>query len=143
MKPRKKYRPDPSRKLENRFLRATEAANLEKWRKVHFQMMDGYQAGQHCDHMLKALADVIATAAKSMEGWDDPDDIGDVLVDAMDAIRIMAERGFAWNPEAMPLLKEATGYALQITNGMPVMEIARATHWTRQVQRQVLEESCT
>lgn len=139
---RKKYRPDPSRKLENRFLRATEAANLEKWRKAHFLMMDGYTAGQQCPHMLTALADVIVTAVKSMEGWDDPDDIGDVLVDAMDAIRVMSEQGFRWDVQAMPLLKEATGYALQITNGMPVMEIAKAAHWARQVQRQIAEESC-
>lgn len=142
MKSRKKYKPDPTRKLENKVLKAIEAANLEKWRKTHFAMMDGYTQGQQCPHMLTALADVIVTAVKSMEGWDDPDNIGDVLVDAMDALRVMAEHGFRWDVQAMPLLKEATGYALQITNGMPVMEIAKAAHWTRQVQRQIAEERC-
>lgn len=132
-KPRKKYRHDPGRKWEHPMLKKAEAAGLERWRVKHFELMDSYQEGEIRAQMIVTLADVIAPAIKSMEGWADPDDVGGVMVEAMDALMRMAKDGYRWAAEAVPLLKEATAYALQITNGMPVSEIAKAVFWARRV----------
>lgn len=132
-RPRKKYRHDPGKKWENPLCRQAEAAGMRRWQEKHFAMMDEYADGTEQAAMLVTLADVIAPAIKSMEGWDDPDNIGDVMCDAMDVLGQLAQDGFKWRASAMPLLKEATTIALQVTNGMPVVEIARACAWARQI----------
>ena len=61
------------------------------------------------------------------------DSIGDVMEEAMQTLQAMAQDGFQSHACAVPLLKEATAIALQVTNGMPVVEIARACAWARAV----------
>ena len=45
----------------------------------------------------------------------------------------MAKDGYRWDTSAVPLIKEATSCAIQITNGMPVSQIAKAVFWARQI----------
>ena len=138
-KPRKKYRPDPGRKWEHPLCKQAEAAGLERWKVKHFQMMDGYKDGEEVQRMLVTLADVIAPAIKSMEGWDDPDDIGGVMSDAMDRLLAMARNGYRWDSSHLAEIKNAVSCAIQVTNGMPVIETAKAVHWARQVTQQAME----
>lgn len=139
-KPRKKYKHNPGKKWDNPLCKQAEAAGLERWRIKHMAMLESYEQGQAVPQMLVTLADVIAPAIKSMEGWDDPDDIGGVMCDAMDAILNMSQDGYRWDKGALPLLKDAIGCAVQVTNGMPVIEIAKAVHWARQVNARVAAE---
>lgn len=132
-RPRKKYRHDPGKKWENPILRQAEAAGMRRWQDKHFAMMDAYENGTRQDAMIVTLSDIIVPAMKSMEGWADPDSIGDVMEEAMQTLQAMAQDGFQWHACAVPLLKEATAIALQVTNGMPVVEIARACAWARAV----------
>jgi len=139
-KPRKKYKHDPGRKYEHPALKRAEAAGLERWRVKHFELMDSYQEGEPRAQMIVTLADVIAPAIKSMEGWADPDDVGSVMVEAMDALMRMAKDGYRWDTSAVPLIKEATSCAIQITNGMPVSQIAKAVFWARQITAKTARE---
>lgn len=132
-RPRKKYRHDPGKKWENPLCRQAEAAGMQRWQDKHFAMMDAYEDGTRQDAMIVVLSDIIVPAMKAMEGWQDPDGVGDVMEEAMQALQGMAQDGFKWHACAVPLLKEATAIALQVTNGMPVVEIARACAWARAV----------
>lgn len=138
-KPRKKYRHDLGKKWEHPLCKQAEAAGLEKWKVKHFQMIDAYRDGEEVQRMLVTLADVIAPAIKSMEGWDDPDDIGGVMSEAMDSLLAMARNGYRWDTSQTALIKDAVSCAVQVTNGMPVLEIAKAVHWARQVTQQAME----
>ena len=128
-RPRKKYRHDPGKKWENPILRQAEAAGMKRWKETHFAMMDAYEEGSRQEPMIVTLSDIIVPVMKAMEGWQDPDGVGDVLTDAMDALRAMAEDRMSWNAGAVPLLKRAVSEALQVTNGMPVTTIAESTAW--------------
>lgn len=132
-RPRKKYRHDPGKKWENPILRQAEAAGMNRWKETHFAMMDGYENGSQQEPMIVTLSDIIVPVMKAMEGWDDPDGVGDVLADAMDALRAMAEDQMSWHACAVPLLKRAVSEALQVTNGMPVTTIAESTAWMRAI----------
>lgn len=138
-KPRKKYRHDPGKKWEHPLCKQAEAAGLEKWKVKHFQMIDAYRDGEEVQRMLVTLADVIAPAIKSMEGWDDPDDIGGVMAQAMDSLLAMARNGYRWDVSQTALIKDAVSCAVQVTNGMPVLQIAKAVHWARQVTQHAME----
>lgn len=133
MKRRKKYRHDPGKKWENPILRQAEAAGMKRWKETHFAMMDAYEEGSRQEPMIVTLSDIIVPVMKAMEGWDDPDGVGDVLTDAMDALRAMAEDRMSWHASAVPLLKRAVSEALQVTNGMPVSTIAESTAWMRAI----------
>lgn len=132
-RPRKKYRHDPGKKWENPILRQAEAAGMKRWKETHFAMMDAYENGSQQEPMIVTLSDIIVPVMKAMEGWQDPDGVGDVLADAMDALRTMAEDRMSWNAGAVPLLKRAVSEALQVTNGMPVTTIAESTAWMRAI----------
>lgn len=142
-KHRKKYRHDPGRKLEHPMLKKVEAANLERWRVEHVKMMDEQAHGTPWPDMIKTLADVICPAIKSMEGYEDPDNIGDVMVRGMEVLADMAKDGYRWDARQRNVLKEAVGYAVQVTNGMPVTHLAKAVFWSRQVAATALKESAT
>lgn len=133
MKRRKKYRHDPGKKWDNPILRQAEAAGMKRWKETHFAMMDAYENGSQQEPMIVTLSDIIVPVMKAMEGWSDPDGVGDVLADAMDALRAMAEDRMSWRASAVPLLKRAVSEALQVTNGMPVTTIAESTAWMRAI----------
>lgn len=132
-RPRKKYHHDPGKKWENPLCRQAEAAGMKRWKETHFAMMDSYESGTRQEPMIVTLSDIIVPVMKAMEGWQDPDGVGDVLTDAMDALRAMAEDRMSWNAGAVPLLKRAVSEALQVTNGMPVTTIAESTAWMRAI----------
>lgn len=133
MKPRKKYRHDPGRKYDNPLLRRVEANTLERWRVEHFKIIDGKQQGEDSRRLIEVLAEVIAPAIKSIEGFDDPDGVGDVMADAMMALAAMVNASNGWDVGQNDLIKEAIGYAIQVTNGVPVATLARCVLWTRSV----------
>lgn len=133
MKKRKKYRHDPGKKWEHPLLRQAEASGLAKWRDKHFAMMDEYKDGSRQDAMIQTLADTIAVAFKTMEDWDDPDQIGLILAESLGALAEMGDAGFAWRKADEPLLKEAVNIAIQVLNGMPVIHTAKAQAWARAV----------
>lgn len=132
-KPRKRYRHDPGKKYEHPLLRKAEAAGLAKWRSEHFAMMDSYEDCSVQKHMIVTLADTIAVAFKSMQDWDDPDQVGLVMAEAIGALAEMGEAGFTWRAADVPILKDAVNIATQVINGMPVLETAKAQAWAKTV----------
>lgn len=138
-KPRKKYRHDPGKKWEHPLCKKAEAAGLERWKVKHFEMIDGYRDGEEVRQMIVTLSDVITPAIKSMEGWEDPDDIGGVMVEAIGGLLAMSRNGYRWDVSQTSLIKDAVNCAIQVTNGMPVLHIAKAVHWSRQLAHKVLE----
>ena len=143
-KPRKKkYVHDAGRKWENPLCKKAEAAGLERWKVKHFEMMDEQAHGTPWPEMVSTLADVICPAIKSIEGWEDPDNIGDVMVAGMEVLANMAKDGYRWDATKRHILKDAVECAVQITNGMPVAHLAKAVHWARKFAANALKESAT
>lgn len=129
----KSYKHDPGRKYDNPLLRRVEANTLTKWQKAHFEIIDSKQDGDIATSLIGVLAEVIAPAIKSMDGFDDPDGVGDVMVDAMIALAEMSNNGGKWSVAHNNVIKDATNCAVQITNGMPVAHLAKAVLWSRAV----------
>lgn len=122
-RPRKKYRYDPGKKWENPLCRQAEAAGLAKWRDRHFAMMDSYEEGSMQRDMIVTLADTIMVAYQTMDGWDDPDSLAQVMKDALGELATMHG---CWRKSAEPLVKEAVNIAIQVLNGMPVINTYHA-----------------
>ena len=66
---------------------------------------------------------------KSIEGWDDPDGVGDVLVAAVEAAADVINDG-GWSAPALPIIMAGVKEACRLTNVMPVFNIAVAKQFT-------------
>ena len=129
------YKHDSARKYENPVLRALEAANLKRWKAQHFAMMDSYADGSEQMDMACILADCLATPLMALEnGWTVEDGLDDIMHRALAVLKAMSEDGFRWRTDQVPLLKEAVSIALDITNAMPVRDIAEASMKARAVR---------
>lgn len=135
-RPRKKYRHDPGKKWENPICRQAEAVGLAKWRDKHFAMMESYEDGSMQRDMIVTLADTIMVAHETMDGWEDPDGLAQVMRNAMGELATM--HGF-WRKSAEPLLREAVNIAIQVLNGMPVIN---TYHAQNQVSRMGIVAHC-
>lgn len=135
-RPRKKYRHDPGKKWENPLCRQAEAVGLAKWRDKHFAMMEIYEDGSMQRDMIVTLADTIMVAYKTMEGWEDPDGLAQVMADAIQALADMNQN---WRKSAEPLLREAVNISIQVLNGMPVIN---TYHAQNQVSRMGIVAHC-
>lgn len=134
-KRRKPHKRDAARKWENPLLKAIEADGLRRWKAQHFAMMDSYADGSEQMDMACILADCLATPLMALEdGWTVEDGLDDVMHRALAVLTAIAEDGFRWRADQVPLLKEAVSIALDITNVMPVRDIADATLKARAVR---------
>lgn len=135
-KRRKPHKRDAARKWENPVLRALEAANLKRWKALHFAMMDAYTDGSVQQDMACILADCIATPLMALEdGWTVEDGLDEVMHRALAVLTSIAEDGFRWRASEVPLLKDAVDIALDVTNAMPVRDIANAQAVARVVRQ--------
>ena len=130
-KPRKKYRPDHSthNKLDNPVAKAIERDKLLRWEKATFNYLSSLNDGQPCQQAMEQILQMICPAMKSIEGWDDPDGVGDVLVAAVEAAADAINDG-GWSTLALPIIMAGVKEACRLTNVMPVFNIAVAKQFT-------------
>ena len=86
--------------------------------------------------IIVTLADTIMVAHETMDGWEDPDGLAWVMGDAIQALADMQQH---WRKSAEPLLREAVNIAIQVLNGMPVIN---TYHAQNQVSRMGIVAHC-
>jgi hypothetical protein len=131
-KPRgKKYRKDHSvhNKLDNPVAKAVERDKLNRWEKATFNYLSSLNDGQPCKEPMEQILQMICPAMKSIEGWDDPDGVGDVLVAAVEVAADVINDG-GWSTPALPIIMAGVKEACRLTNVMPVFNIAIAKQFT-------------
>ena len=94
--------------------------------------------GEHIPSQMHGLAETLAIAIRSIEGWDDPDDIGGLMVDGIDTVRQMAEAGFLWRVQHAELVTQALDAAVQILCAQDPAEKLKAWAWAQGIERRVL-----
>lgn len=117
----------------NPVARAIERKRMETYRVQCTAELRALQHGQVDRSLLMGVAEAIAIAAKSIEGWDDPDEIGTVLVEAMEAIKYISGKDFAWELGACDLICEAFDASMQILSGQDPREKLKAWVWAQNI----------
>ena len=126
--------------MRNPVARAIERTKLRRYADQLAAELRAASEGAHMPSHLQGLAETLAIAIKSIEGWDDPDDIGGLMVDAIDAVRLMAEGGFLWRAERMQLVDQALDAAVQILCAQDPMAKLRAWSWAQGIEARVMRE---
>lgn len=113
--------------------RAANRARMERWLTRHVEAIEALATGDDCAHLLPGMLDELAIAARTMVGWDDPDNIGDVILVAVDAIQAMANSGGRWDAAHTAAVKDALQCAVQVNCRMPITSVANAALWARKL----------
>lgn len=115
--------------------RAIERAALNRHRISTLAEMRAMPDWAHCPSLLQGVAEAIACAIKTIEGFDDPDSLGDAMVDAMDVITDLAAQGQIWRTgKPADALINAFDIACLVLAGMPPEEKLKAWAWAQRVE---------
>ena len=142
-KPRKAYRPRPRNELvsNSRVSMAIDRTRIHRSKVAALIEMEMLNDWEHCPSLLQGAAEAIAMAIKTLEGKDDINDLGDVMLDALDAIVDLSNRGHIWRKgKAANAITLGFDVACQILAGMPPEEKLRAWVWTQSVDLRIRSE---
>ena len=117
----------------NPVARAIERKRMATYKTNCIAELRALAPGEEAPSLMMGVAEAIAIAAKSIEGWDDPDEIGSVLVEAMDAVKYMSGKQFAWEPGACDVICEAFDAAMQILSWQDPREKVKAWVWAQNI----------
>ena len=142
-KPRKKYRPrqrcelvsgNPvSMSIDRKRINGSRVSAL-----IEMEMLNDWE---HCPSLLQGAAEAIAMAIKTLEGKDDVNDLGDVMLDAIDSLVELSSQGHIWRKgKHADAITTGFDIACQILAGMPPEEKLQAWAWTRSVDLRIREE---
>lgn len=123
----------------NPVARSIERQRLKQWltrTSAELLMLD---EGEECGSVTRAAAEAIGCAIKAIEGFDDPEDVGGYLVDAMTDLTRIAQDGFLWKKEHAARIVEALDYSVQILCESDPRTKLRAWHWAQGIANRVLE----
>ena len=115
----------------NPVARSIEKARMRKWLLSIQTEMKLLQDGEPCRSLIACVTETLATAIKTLEGWNDPEALGDAMTDAIVACEYMAGLGYVWRAESSELLCDAVDYACQILAGMSPEDKRRAWAWAQ------------
>lgn len=130
-KPRKKYRPRHQMltTLDNPIATALERRDTQRWIGEMSSYLESLKDGQACRDAMEQVLGFVCPAMKSIEGWDDPDGVGDVLVAAVEAAADVINAG-GWLVSALDPIKAGIRDARLVIGAMPVANIAKAKAFT-------------
>lgn len=134
------FRSVPQHVARNPVARAVERARLRKARLDTALELAMLADWEHAPSILCGVADAVAMAIKAIEGMDDPDYLGDAMVDAMDALTEMSGQGFVWRVKHREAVINAFEIAVDILMGTSPQERLKAWAWSQAVARKVREE---
>jgi hypothetical protein len=113
----------------NPIAKAKERHDMHQWIAEMRAFLVAAKDGEPCREAMERVLQFICPAMKSIEGWDDPQGVGDVLCDAVSiAADVINDNG--WKPEALPLIVAGLNEAAQIINQMPADYMARVKDYT-------------
>ena len=142
-KPRKKYTPRPRHELvsTSRVSMAIDRTRIHRSKVAALIEMEMLNDWEHCPSLLQGAAEAIAMAIKTLEGKDDVNDLGDVMLDAMDALVELSSQGHIWRKgKAADAITLGFDVACQILAGMPPEEKLQAWAWTQSVDLRIRAE---
>lgn len=113
----------------NPVAKAVERARLRKWAESVIAMAEEMPEGQECGSILSESIELVLMALKAMEGWDDPECIGDAMVEGVQAAERMVIAGSKWNPAEFDVFADAVHFAVQIISGVTPTERVNAALW--------------
>ena len=90
--------------------------------------------GEDCLMVLDSIAEALAIAIKSIDGWDDPDLLGDILSDAIDECSAMASNAGRWDERQAQGLSDAFELAVKIIMGQDPKSKTAAWAWAQQIR---------
>jgi ferredoxin-like protein FixX len=115
--------------LDNPIAKALERRDTQRWIDEMVAYLAEMEDGKECKTAMEHVLSFVCPAMKSIEGWDDPDGIGDVLVDCVEAACNVINSG-RWDKTALPAITAGIKYAREVIGGMPVVNIAAAKRFT-------------
>lgn len=125
---------------KNPVARAVEKARVKKYFTDNaFEIMAARDGEEKCS-LLQGVAETMAIAIKSIEGIDDPHDIGGILVDAMAPIVEMSGDGFKWRAAYAAQLIDALDYAVQILLGVDPADRIKGWAWAQEINRAMAQK---
>lgn len=131
----------------NPVARAIERAQLKAHNKAMQAEMRSMQDGALCSGLVKGVGQSVGMAMKTIEGWDDPDSVGDALEAAQRAMISMHNADadeFFWRSEHTALMCDAIDCATQVLAGMPAEANIRAKLWhDGVVMRAIIKKAAT
>jgi hypothetical protein len=131
----------PKHVARNPVARSIERKRMHQWAvQVSLEMM-ALEDGTRCDSILVGVAEAVAIALKTIEGWDDPQGIGLDLIKAMAALQSMAEGGYLWRVADCEQMCAAADYSVQILSGMEPAEKMKAWAWAQKINRRAQAEA--
>lgn len=116
----------------NPVARAIERQRLKQWQTAITSEVYLREEGDDCGALLKSAAEAIGSAIKAIEGFDDPHDVGGLMVDAMGDLARMANDGRKWRTETADRLAEALDCAVQILGESDPSTKLKAWKWAQQ-----------
>lgn len=125
----------------NPIARAIERRRLQQWFTATSLEMLSTPDGKESSALICGVAEALAIAIKTTEGWDDPEDVGGALIGAMDLALQMSQAGYRWQAQHAQTLCDALDLAIQLLCGMQPAEKLRAWAWAQQVNRKAAAEA--
>ncbi len=126
---------------QNPIARAIERRRLHQYFTASSIEMLSTPHGKESSSLICGVAEALAIAIKTTEGWSDPEDVCGALIGAMDLALKMSKDGYRWNAEYAHDLVEALDYAIQIISGATPAEKMQAWAWAQQVNRKAAAEA--
>ena len=123
----------------NPVARSIERQRLAKWFQTNTTELLLLDQGEECGSIVRASAEAIGCAIKSIEGFDDPEDVGGFLVDALADLTRIAQGGFKWDKTHAARVSEALDMAVQILTASDARTKLKAWAWAQRITGQVLE----
>lgn len=127
----------PQNVARNPVARAIERKRCSDWLKVTTKTIHDARTGEHCPSLLRACVEALSISVKTIQGWDDPQDIGSELVEAIDTCADMVRNNSTWDEAHAGKIADALDAAIQILNAQDPRAKVRAWMWTEQVKNQI------
>lgn len=127
----------PQNVARNPVARAIERKKCLDWLKSTTEDIRKAKSGDHCPALLKDCIEAQSIAVKTIEGWDDPQDIGTELVESIDVCADMVRDDSTWKEEHADRICAALDASIQILNAQDPRAKLRAWIWTEQVKDQI------
>lgn len=117
----------------NPVARSIERARIKRYVSDTITEMRALKHGDDCASLLQGVAEALAIAIKSIEGWDDPQDIGGEMCDAIGEIIPMTGNGHKWDVAVCEKMCRALDAAGQILGGMDPRGKLKAWAWAQEI----------
>lgn len=124
-KPRKKYRHDPMRKYDNRWLRKADSTENLRIAAAMKENIEDAQNGADMTPLIGAVIELLEGVLIALKDWHVDQEVIDCIALGMGACLEMQANAGAWDCKAVPKLCQAVDDAIAVMNQLPMRDASR------------------